>query len=118
MPKITEILKTMDYGVAPEGNEHVVIWLDSHQHSFKHFINGQFVPSADGAQFEVLAPATGERLAMVAQGGKVDVDAAVAAARRAYKSWSTLPGNARARYLYALARLLQKRERFFAVWCQ
>ena len=115
MPKITEILKTMDYGVAPEGNEHVVIWLDSHQHSFKHFINGQFVPSADGAQFEALAPATGERLAMVAQGGKVDVDAAVAAARRAYKSWSTLPGNARARYLYALARLLQKRERFFAV---
>ena len=115
MPKITEILKTMDYGVAPEGNEHVVIWLDSHQHSFKHFINGQFVPSADGAQFEVLAPATGERLAMVAQGGKVDVDAAVAAARRAYKSWSTLPGNARARYLYALARLLQKRERFFSV---
>ena len=115
MPKITEILKTMDYGVAPEGNEHVVIWLDSHQHSFKHFINGQFVPSADGAQFEVLAPATGERLAMVAQGGKVEIDAAVAAARRAYKSWSTLPGNARARYLYALARLLQKRERFFSV---
>ena len=115
MPKITEILKTMDYGVAPEGNEHVVIWLDSHQHSFKHFINGQFVPSADGAQFEALAPATGERLAMVAQGGKVEIDAAVAAARRAYKSWSTLPGNARARYLYALARLLQKRERFFSV---
>ena len=115
MPKITEILKTMDYGVAPEGNEHVVIWLDSHQHSFKHFINGQFVPSADGAQFEVLAPATGERLAMVAQGGRVEIDAAVAAARRAYKSWSTLPGNARARYLYALARLLQKRERVFAV---
>lgn len=115
MPKITEILKTMDYGVAPEGNEHVVIWLDSHQHSFKHFINGQFVPSADGAQFEALAPATGERLAMVAQGGRVEIDAAVAAARRAYKSWSTLPGNARARYLYALARLLQKRERFFSV---
>ncbi len=105
----------MDYGVAPEGNEHVVKWLDGHQHSFKHFIDGQFVPSADGAQFEVLAPATGEKLAMVAQGGKAEVDAAVAAARRAYKSWSALPGNARARYLYALARLLQKRERFFSV---
>ncbi len=105
----------MDYGVAPEGNEHVLKWLDGHQHSFKHFIDGQFVPSADGAQFEVLAPATGEKLAMVAQGGKTEVDAAVAAARRAYKSWSALPGNARARYLYALARLLQKRERFFSV---
>jgi aldehyde dehydrogenase (NAD+) len=115
MSKVSEILKTMDYGVAPEGNEHVLKWLDSHQRSFKHFIDGQFVPSADGAQFEVLSPATGETLAMVAQGGKPEVDAAVAAARRAHKSWSTLPGNARARYLYALARLLQKRERFFSV---
>jgi aldehyde dehydrogenase (NAD+) len=115
MSKVSEILKTMDYGVAPEGNEHVLKWLDGHQHSFKHFIDGQFVPSADSAQFEVLAPATGEKLAMVAQGGKTEVDAAVAAARRSYTSWSALPGNARARYLYALARLLQKRERFFSV---
>ena len=115
MSKITEILKTMDYGVAPEGNEHVVIWLESHQHSFKHFIDGKFVPSADGAQFEVLAPATGEKLAVVAQGGKAEIDSAVAAARRAYPAWSALPGNTRARYLYAIARLLQKRERFFSV---
>ena len=115
MSKITEILKTMDYAVAPEGNEHVLQWLDGHQHSFIHFIGGQFVPSADGAQFEVLSPATGEQLAMVAQGSKSAVDAAVAAARRAYPAWSALPGNARARYLYALARLLQKRERFFSV---
>ena len=115
MSRITEILNTMDYGVAPEGNEHVLKWLESHQHSFKHFIDGQFAASADGAKFEVLAPATGEKLAMVAQGGKPEVDAAVAAARRAYPGWSALPGNARARYLYALARLLQKRERFFSV---
>ena len=115
MSKITEILKTMDYGVAPEGNEHVVTWLEGHQHAFKHFIDGQFAASVDGAQFEVLSPATGEQLAMVAQGGKSEVDAAVAAARRAYPAWSALPGNARARYLYALARLLQKRERFFSV---
>lgn len=115
MPKVSEILKTMDYGVAPEGNEHVVKWLDGHACSFKHFIDGQFVPSTDGAQFDVLAPATGDKLATVAQGGKPEVDAAVSAARRAHKTWSALSGNARARYLYALARLLQKRERFFSV---
>ncbi len=115
MPNVSEILKTMDYGVAPESNEHVVKWLDGHHHSFNHFIDGQFVPATDGAQFEVLSPATGEKLAMVAQGGKTEVDAAVAAARRAYPAWSAQPGNARARYLYALARLLQKRERFFSV---
>jgi aldehyde dehydrogenase (NAD+) len=115
MSKINEILQTMDYGVAPEGNEHVVKWLDGHQRKFNHFINGQHVASADGAQFAVISPATGETLATVAQAGKPDVDAAVAAARRAFPLWSALPGNARARYLYALARLLQKRERFFSV---
>ena len=115
MSKITDLLKTMDYGVAPEGNEHVVNWLDGHQRSFKHFIDGRFVAAADGAQFDVLAPATGETLAMVAQGGEAEVNAAVVSARRAYPAWSALPGNARARYLYALARLLQKRERFFSV---
>lgn len=115
MSKISEIMNTMEYGVAPEGNEYVLKWLEGHRKSFNHFIDGKFVPSTDGAQFEVLSPATGETLAMVAQGGAAEVDAAVAAARQAYKSWSALPGNSRARYLYAIARLLQKRERFFSV---
>ena len=115
MSKITEILKTMDYGVAPEANDQVVAWLDSKRRQFKHFIGGEFVASTDGAQFDVIAPATGEKLASVAQGGGHDVDAAVAAARGAFKRWSALPGNARARYLYAIARGVQKRERFFSV---
>ena len=115
MSKVTEILKTMDYGVAPEANDQVIAWLDAKQRQFKHFINGEFVDSADGLQFEVLAPATGEKLASVAQGGQSEIEAAVSAARSAYKSWSELRGNARARYLYAIARLLQKRERFFSV---
>ena len=108
MSKVTEILKTMDYGVAPEANDQVLAWLDAKQRQFRHFINGEFVASGDGAQFEVIAPATGEELASVAQGGKPEIDAAVSAARGAFKRWSALPGNARARYLYALARLLQK----------
>ena len=105
----------MDYGVAPEANDQVLAWLEAKQRQFRHFINGEFVASTDGSQFEVIAPASGEKLAAVAQGGKPDVDAAVSAARGAFKRWSALPGNARARYLYALARLLQKRERFFSV---
>ncbi len=115
MSKVTEILKTMDYGLAPEANDQVLAWLDGKHRQFKHFINGEFVGLADGAQFSVIAPATGEKLASVAQGGKQEIDAAVAAARGAFKRWSALPGNSRARYLYALARLLQKRERFFSV---
>ena len=115
MSKVVEILKTMDYGVAPEANDQVLAWLDSKQREFKHFINGEFIASADASQFDVIAPATGEKLASVAQSGQKEIDAAVSAARGAFKRWSALPGNARARYLYALARLLQKRERFFSV---
>ena len=105
----------MDYGVAHEANDQVLAWLDSKQRQFKHFINGEFVGSIDGALFDDIAPATGEKLASVAQGGRQEIDAAVSAARAALTRWSALPGNTRARYLYALARLLQKRERFFAV---
>ena len=117
MPKITDILNTMDYGVAPEGNEHVTRWLDQNQRRFGHFIDGKFTapPKKSAQQIAVANPANGDALASIALGGEAEIDAAVSAARRAYKGWSALPGNARARYLYALARLLQKRERFFSV---
>ena len=117
MPKITDILNTMDYGVAPEGNEHVTRWLDQNHRRFGHFIDGKFTtpPKKSAQQIAVVNPANGGELATIALGGETEVDAAVTAARRAYKGWSALPGNARARYLYALARLLQKRERFFSV---
>ena len=115
MPTVTEILNTMDYGPAPESNAHVVAWLAEHQTGFGHFINGEFQASSDDASFDVMNPATGEKLASVAQGSAADVDAAVSAARQAFGPWSKLSGHARAKYLYAIARLVQKRERFLAV---
>src|SRR5688500_14869076 len=115
MTAVTEILRSMEYGVAPEANDHVVAWLDKHERRFGHFIGGKFVSPADGRHFATLDPARGSRLAECAQGGPDDVNAAVAAARQAFKPWSALSGDARARYLYAIARILQKRERFFSV---
>jgi aldehyde dehydrogenase (NAD+) len=115
MPAVKEILRTMDYGPAPEANDHVLAWLRRHEAGFRHFIGGEFVEPADGGRFDVTNPATGALLGRVAQGTAKDVDAAVAAARTALKPWSALSGDTRARHLYAIARLLQKRERFFAV---
>jgi aldehyde dehydrogenase (NAD+) len=43
------------------------------------------------------------------------VDDAVLAARQAFKSWSKTPGTTRARYLYAIARNIQKHHRLLAV---
>lgn len=115
MPQVKDILQTMEYGPSPEANGHIVAWLARHARGFTHFIAGAFTEASDGETFEVSDPAHETRLATVASGSTADVDAAVAAARRAFGPWSALPGHTRARYLYALARHIQKRERFLAV---
>lgn len=112
MPSVKEILETMDYGPSPEAAGEVHAWLKARAR-FGHFINGAF--TAPGECFTTTNPATGEALAEVTQGNIDDVQKAVAAARAAAPGWAALPGHERAKYLYALARLLQKRERFFSV---
>jgi aldehyde dehydrogenase (NAD+) len=114
MPSVSDIIDTMDYGTAPESNAHVKEWLQKHSKGFGHFINGKF-QSSSGGSIAVLNPATGEKLAAVANGTARDVDAAVSAAAKAFKSWSKLSGFQRAKHLYALARHIQKRERFLSV---
>jgi aldehyde dehydrogenase (NAD+) len=113
MGKIADILKTMSYGPSPEASDAVRAWLAAHEAGFGLFIDGAF--TAPGALFDATDPATGATLARVTQGAAADVDAAVAAARKAQPAWAALPGHERARFLYALARLVQKRERFLAV---
>jgi aldehyde dehydrogenase (NAD+) len=115
MNKISEILATMEYGPAPEASDHARAWLAGHKDGFKHFIGGKFTAPAEKKYFEVHNPADGALLGKVAQGGKADVNAAVKAARIAFKTWSKLSGEARAKHLYAIARHVQKRERFLAV---
>lgn len=110
---IKEIFDSMSYGPAPEGNAEALAWLKRHENTFGHFINGTF--TAPESPFETRNPATGTPLARVSQGSADSVDAAVRAARAAQGKWAKLPGSARARYLYALARLVQKHARLLAV---
>jgi aldehyde dehydrogenase (NAD+) len=113
MALIKDILRTMDYGPSPESSEHVVAWLERHKAGFGLFINGRF--TKPGALFDVFNPATGERIAGATQGSPADIDAAVAAARKAQPKWAAVSGFERAKHLYALARHVQKRERFLSV---
>ena len=113
MGKIADLILTMDYGPAPESEEAVRAWLAAHSQGFGQFIAGRF--TEPGTLSDVFNPARGEVIARITQGTKADVDSAVAAARKAQKDWAALPGDERARYLYAIARLVQKRERFLAV---
>ncbi len=110
---VAEIFESMAWGPSPESPEPALAWLDQHQRSFGHFLDGQWRPGA--SSFEVFNPASGQVLARAAQGTPQDVDVAVQAARQAFKAWSTTPGHVRARYLYALARQVQKHSRLFAV---
>jgi len=115
MNQIRDILKTMEYGPAPEEANFATAWLERHGRRFGHFIAGKFV-GADGAKtFRSSNPATGEKLADIAIAGKEEIDAAARAARAAFPAWSRLSGNARARHLYALARQVQKHSRLMAV---
>jgi aldehyde dehydrogenase (NAD+) len=112
---IAEKFLTMDYGPALEDPKEVQSWLDRHGRRFSHFVNGAWQAPAAGEYFDTLDPSTGEKLASVAQGSAADVDAAVQSARVASPKWRGLTPHARARYLYALARLVQKHSRLLAV---
>jgi aldehyde dehydrogenase (NAD+) len=105
----------MAYGPAPEGDSVVKQWLAARQGTFTHYIGGQWTAPAQGGFFAVHNPATASELARVAQGSRDDVNAAVAAARAALPAWRALDGHTRARWLYALARGIQKHARHFAV---
>jgi aldehyde dehydrogenase (NAD+) len=111
--KVAEIFETMEYGPAPEAAGPALEWLDGHGRTFGHFIGGAFAPGRD--HFESVNPATGKPLAKIAQASPEEVGAAVDAARRAFPGWSGLSGHERARYLYALARQVQKHSRLLAV---
>ncbi len=72
------------------------------------FIGGEWVPARSGATFETVHPATGEPLAAVAEAGRADVDAAVAAARHAFDdtapgAWTRLDAADRALILWRIA---------------
>lgn len=110
---VKEIFETMDYGPAPESAADALAWLVDQGARFGHFINGEFTSPADG--FDSKNPANGETLATLSQASQDDVDAAVAAARKAQGKWAALGGAGRARYIYAIARLMQKHARLFAV---
>ena len=110
---VRDIFDTMSYGPAPESNAEALAWLAKHKGQFGHWIDGAFVAAGEG--FATRNPATGDVLALVTQGNAGDVDRAVAAAKRAQPKWAKLSGHQRAKYLYALARLVQKHARLLAV---
>jgi aldehyde dehydrogenase (NAD+) len=112
---IAEKFVSMEYGPAPEDPKEASNWLERHNRRFGLFIDGAWRTPVAGEYFDTVDPSNGEKLAAVAQGSAPDIEAAVRAARTASSKWRALSPHARARYLYALARLVQKHSRLLAV---
>src|SRR5258708_7517116 len=112
---VIEKFRTMEYGPAPEDAKESLAWLDTQKRRFGHFIGGGWGAPAERKDFETSDPSNGEKLADIAQGSAADVDAAVKAARLALPRWQELAGHERAKYLYGLARQVQKHSRRLAV---
>ncbi len=112
---VKTIFENMTYGPAPESAQNAEQWIESHQKKFQLFIDGQWHKPSSKKYLQSVNPATEEKLARIAWGGKKDIDHAVKAAKKALPGWSGLSGHQRARYLYAIARHFQKNSRLFAV---
>jgi aldehyde dehydrogenase (NAD+) len=115
MSPVREIFETMEYGPAPEAPDLALGWLKRHQNRFHPFIGGRFKDALNAQTFASINPRNGQPIATITQCGKAELDAAVAAAAAAFPKWSALSGHVRARYLYAIARQMQKHSRLFAV---
>jgi len=81
------------------------------------FIDGEHVDAIRGGRFESINPTTGEVFAEVAAGTEVDIDAAVSAAQRAFRSgsWSQMAPRQRMQVLYKLAALIDEHAEELAV---
>lgn len=78
---------------------------------FLNFIAGEWCAAESGKWHEDRNPANpGELIGTMPDSGKADVDRAVAAARKAFKSWTRTPAPARGEILYAVAEGLRKRK--------
>ncbi len=112
---IKEIYDSMEYGPAPESDTAAIDFLESHNRKFQLFINGKWNAPASKTYFDSINPSTKKKLAKLAEANTKDVDDAVKSAKAALPKWIAIGGHQRSRYLYALARQIQKHARLFAV---
>lgn len=112
---VKEIFETMEYGPAPESDKAVKDWLTKNNNKFGLFINGKWENPNSKQFFETVNPSNKHTLAEIAHANEKDVNKAVKSAKKAFPQWSGLSGHERAKYLYAIARQIQKHSRLFAV---
>jgi aldehyde dehydrogenase (NAD+) len=99
-----------EYAAAPEATDIVSI-----ADTYGFFIDGEFIDPVGSEYLKTINPATEEVLAAIPVARGEDIDRAVAAARKAFDGWASLPSAQRAKYLFRIARVIQERSRELAV---
>eukprot|EP00961_Rhodomonas_salina_P208924 2819327-Rhodomonas_salina.1 len=112
--EVAKAFASMSYGPAPESSGPAVQWLEAHGRKFGMFINGAWVSPPGRQMAASINPCTGDELAQSVQAEAKDVDDAVNAAKSALPVWSGLSGHERAKFIYAIARTMQKHHRALA----
>ncbi len=115
MDKVIKNFQNITYGPAPEDSKEVTNWIKNLKNPNNIFINGKFVKSFSSKKLNIINPSTNKKIATLSVASKKDVNAAVSAAKKAHIKWSKLSSFDRSKYLYALARLIQKNSRFISV---
>ena len=83
--------------------------------TYTNFIDGRWVPSSSGQTFENRNPAnTDDLIGLFQTSTRADVEAALDAAERAYRTWRLVPAPKRAELLFRAAQLLVERKEAFA----
>ena len=113
--KLSKSIEQLEYSQALESDKEAIEWLDKHGRRFGQFIGGEFLFDKKADQINVINPSDSSVLASIEVADDKTVDLAVSAAGKSQKSWYKAGGHARAKVLYALARLIQKHSRVISV---
>ena len=113
MKKIEDSFKKMGYEEALESDKEALEWIAKHNGQFGHFIGGRFTKPKN--LFKTINPFNKKEIAKVSQGTIIDIKNSVKIARSGLERWQSLSCFQRSKYLYAIARYIQKESRTISV---
>jgi len=113
--KLDKSFEKLEYSKALESDKEAMQWLAKNDHRFGQFIGGEFLLQKSSNTIAVTNPADNIALASIEIADKKLINAAIKSAREAQEKWYKSGGHARAKVLYALARLIQKNARIISV---
>ena len=108
MNSIIKNFRKIKYGPAPEDDMEVLQWIKSLPNPNYNFIDGEWIKTQGTKTIQVINPANKNKLFKLSVSSKFDVDKAVKSAKKAFSFWSKTSPFKRSKYIYALARLVQK----------